>query len=120
MNTDELKRLAEAATPGPWFVVGPPWNQNADFIVAGSNDPHTGQYVADTENFDGDGENVQENAAYIAAANPAAILELIAELERIKALSPAGFVQHLNELNDEWLSRLPIGTPLYALWSKHD
>lgn len=40
------------------------------------------------------------------------------ELERIKALPPAGFVQHLNELNDEWLSRLPIGTPLYALGSK--
>lgn len=83
MNTEELKRLALAATPGPWFVVGQPWNPEANFIVAGSNDPHMGQYVADTEDFDGEGKNVQENAAYIAAANPAAILSLIAERDEL-------------------------------------
>ena len=81
MNTTELKALAKKATPGPWFVVGQPWNPKADFIVAGSEDPHVGQYVADTEDFDGEGRNVQENAAFIAAANPAATLELIAKLE---------------------------------------
>lgn len=81
MNITELKELAAKATPGPWFVVGQPWNPKADFIVAGSEDPHVGQYVADTEDFDGEGRNVQENAAYIAAANPAEILELIAQLE---------------------------------------
>lgn len=107
MNTTELKALALVATPGPWFVVGQPWNPKADFIVAGSEDPHVGQYVADTEDFDGEGRNVQGNAAFIAAANPAAILELIAAhedaqgeiralrateqnlLERVKALEEA-------------------------------
>lgn len=96
MNITELKELAEKATPGPWFVVGQPWNPKADFIVAGSEDPHVGQYVADTEDFDGEGRNVQENAAYIAAANPAAILELIAKLEEAQA--------QMERQKDEWLS----------------
>lgn len=78
----ELERLARAATPGPWFQVGQPWNPNADFVCAGSYDPHIGKYVCDTENFDGDVENSCENAAYIAYANPAVILSLIAELTR--------------------------------------
>ncbi|MBQ0917502.1 ead/Ea22-like family protein [Hydrogenophaga aromaticivorans] len=85
IDEQKLRELAEAATPGPWFVVGQPWNPKADFIVAGSPDPHMGQYVADTEDFDGEGQNVQENAAYIASANPSAILALLDELQSLRS-----------------------------------
>lgn len=84
VDLKELERMARAATPGPWFQVGQPWNPNADFVCAGSNDPHIGKYVCDTENFDGEVENSIENADYIAYANPAAILSLVAELEQAR------------------------------------
>ena len=103
VNTTELKKLAEAATPGPWFVVGQPWNPKADFIVAGNEDPHIGQYVADTEDFDGEGRNVQENAAYIAAANPAAILELLA--------INAELVGALKEITADYADRFDLEDP---------
>lgn len=68
MNIEELKLLAEAATPGPWtarnYIAG---------VGCGVDSPlgdvchHTTRAVAE----------------YIAAANPAAVLELIAEIERV-------------------------------------
>ena len=62
MNIEELKRLAEAATPGPWYV-----GFFGKFCVVGI------------------GSDMQEpDAKYIAAANPAAVLELIAEVERLQ------------------------------------
>lgn len=32
----------------------------------------------------------------------------------VPQVAPVGAVQHLHELNDEWLAKLPIGTKLYA------
>lgn len=85
IDEQKLRELIAEATPGPWFVVGQPWNPKADFIVAGSPDPHMGRYVADTEDFDGEGQNVQENAAWIAAANPATISALLDELQSLRS-----------------------------------
>ena len=91
IDIEKLKRLAEAATPGPWVVDG-----DTDAFTGG---PHVmtedgagllgmwdGQYEIDSD--------AQEaNAAYIAAANPAAILELIRQrdelLVALKALDSA-------------------------------
>lgn len=67
-----LEASAKAATPGPWeplshmdiWVMGPATDRKSICLVGYARDR--------TEN--------EKNAAYIAAANPDAILELIAEL----------------------------------------
>lgn len=65
---EELKRLAEAATPGPWFAAISSNMNNSVHVSMG--------IICDT------GKNI-DDAAFIAAANPAAVLELIAEVERV-------------------------------------
>lgn len=80
----ELKRLAEAATPGPWY-------QHGGIMQVLSHDCET---VCET--FEDDGEC--PDAQFIAAANPAAVLALIAENEQLaknyKSLCDS--VAHLN------------------------
>lgn len=67
IDIEELKRLAEAATPGPWFRSG-------DHAMKDLGKYST--HIADCMGNDGD-------AAFVAAANPASVLELI---DRIAAL----------------------------------
>lgn len=67
--TQELRKLAEAATQGKW--------KSSGFSV--NSKEHGWATIANTE-FDYDG--MAENAAYIAAANPAAILSLLDRLEK--------------------------------------
>ena len=76
MNTEELKRLAEAATPGPWY--------DRAGVLRGTG----GGIKPIATIYNG------LNSPYIAAANPTAILELIwqrdellAALKRIGELS---------------------------------
>ena len=66
MNIEELKRLAEAATPGPWSS-----HPNGYYGVHSNTGTicSTGEKIAD--------------ALYIAAANPAAILELIRQRDEL-------------------------------------
>jgi hypothetical protein len=70
-NLTELKKLAEAATPGPWET-----NKNdiisSDIEVVASDGFVS---VADCSPYD---------ALYIAAANPQAILQMIAVIEQMK------------------------------------
>jgi hypothetical protein len=66
MNIKELKRLAEAATPGPW-AHGVTWIEHLGGIVVLGNTARSKQDVA-----------------YVSAANPAAVLELIAEIEYLR------------------------------------
>lgn len=70
INIDELERLAKAATPGPWSQSG--------FRVTAKELGY--DRVADTE-FDND--SMAENAAFIAAANPATVLTLINQLRAL-------------------------------------
>ena len=94
----ELRRLAEAATPGPWDYYRPHPNYRAyavDRVMPGG---HLGEDVATTGDV-----CAEENGAYIAAANPAAVLGLLdrlahmteardnarAEVERLTALVEA-------------------------------
>jgi hypothetical protein len=68
-----LKALAEAATPGPWVkTIDGVMPEGAKFGIFGNPSA----------------ENGAANREYIAAANPAAVLELIAEIERLKGLQP--------------------------------
>jgi len=77
--TQELRRLAEAATQGPWIAAGPSYG-----------DPMPRYYNAVVTDTDGPIEDedicsntmTSEDALYIAAANPAAILSLLDRLEK--------------------------------------
>lgn len=69
-DNTELKRLAEAATPGPWY-------QHGGIMQVLSHDCET---VCET--FEDDGEC--PDAQFIAAANPAAVLALIADLDEAR------------------------------------
>lgn len=81
--TNELRRLAQAATPGPWILL-PVGDKSKCFAVADINllSVLTVVYECGT-NFgavylDGD-------AAFIAAANPAAVSELLDRLEEAES-----------------------------------
>jgi hypothetical protein len=69
MDTTELKKLAEAATPGPWIAGD---DEDSDYFLVG---PHDGDGLVSHPVVTLHSES---NADYIAAANPAAILELLA------------------------------------------
>ncbi|WP_209634559.1 ead/Ea22-like family protein [Cronobacter sakazakii] len=73
MNTAKLKAAALAATPGPWTHDG----CGGVCAEVGLN---KGYFVAECESGDWDG-----NSVFIAAANPAAVLELIAQTEALVA-----------------------------------
>lgn len=86
----ELKALAEAATPGPWVQ----WVENAA-VYAGKPEvnrkgailPGKGERIAricEGDLFDPTEQELADHA-YIAAANPAAILELISERDALLA-----------------------------------
>ena len=89
LTLDKLRELALAATPGPWVRVDPPWGQS-DWVVATSSpsgDPHGGTSVCDCDMLidraDTD-DRSHENAAFIAAANPATVIAMIDEIRRLK------------------------------------
>lgn len=86
-NLDELRKKAEAATPGPWRVGTPP--PNGEHTIGNMK----GLMVAVATV--GAGLCSLDNAKYIAAANPAVVLELIAEIERWK--KEAARLQKLNQ-----------------------
>ena len=78
MTNDELKRLAEQATPGPWLhdkFGDEPW-----FTVLARDVP--APCVA--ENLS------QADAAYIAAASPDVVMGLIAEVEVLTRMIDEG------------------------------
>ena len=74
-----LESLAKAATPGPWEHL--PHNNKDAWVITKYQNPESEEYVCSIAFAFGDiQEKRNKDAAYIAAANPAAILELIAEL----------------------------------------
>lgn len=64
----ELKRLAEAATPGPWQT-------ELEYPIIQPAYPARGSIASAL---------IWQDANFISAANPAAVLALIAEVERLK------------------------------------
>ena len=79
IDTNELRRLAQAATPGPWYVTG-----KLTRYVEALIDGWLIQEVAacgPTKADGGYGPQQEANARLIAAANPAAISELLDRLE---------------------------------------
>lgn len=86
IDTGELRRLAEAATPGPWVKS----NKRVPYVKALGVDSyllHTMPIGDDAKDFHPDTRaRWLKDAAYIAAANPAAILLLLNELDMVRSL----------------------------------
>ena len=90
----ELRKLAEAATPGPWKVVFP---ENGDMNVEWHVNGRAVNVVA---SWPGEvwGESGREgadmrDAVYIAAVSPDVVLRLLDEIEGLKEqLGAAGYV----------------------------
>lgn len=82
--TDELKQLAQAATPGPWWTVSIAKRNRPGIELVGvfgdSTIIHGGDGIAVADAFN-DRTFAQDNAnmAYIAAASPSVVLDLIAQ-----------------------------------------
>ena len=97
IDTKELRRLAQAATPGPWYVTG-----KLTRYVEARIDGGLIQEVAacgPTKADGGYGPQQEANARLIAAANPAAINEL---LDRLVVAETAAIEQaRLNGMGGE-------------------
>lgn len=82
IDTNELRRLAQAATPGPWYVTG-----KLTRYVEARIDGGLIQEVAacgPTKADGGYGPQQEANARLLAAANPATISELLDRLEAVE------------------------------------
>lgn len=91
----DLIAAAEAATPGPWFVLGQPWRRSDDdsqTIIAGSDDPHGAPVICDWDTFchanDGEDDEAEidqaaNNFRFIALANPQTVMDLVREITRL-------------------------------------
>ena len=113
MKIEELKQLAEAATPGPWaLAIWTTGNRCAEVMTAHNHRVVRDAYVNDS--------------AYIAAANPAAVLELIVEVESLRAevkteraLSFRDQVAGLEQQRDELLAALKESRELVEDWGAY-
>ena len=94
MNIEKLKRLAEAATPGPWTSHKDGGISARGVLLAGC--AVVGGYIA--------------NSRYIAAANPAAILELIRQRDELLAA-----LKDAREMVSDWAG---YASPYFQ--EKHD
>lgn len=82
----ELRKLAEAATPGPWSVSDHEVRTSA--FVRAPKFGHVCNAPVSVHNF-GDGNSqdpARKNIAFIAAANPETVLALLAERDRLREL----------------------------------
>ena len=87
MDLDALKKAAEAATPGPWATDATVIVSIADWPIEDGPGWHDwekargepiGRFVAEARTGDAEGD---ANSAFIALANPATVLDLIARIE---------------------------------------
>lgn len=113
MNIEELKRLAEAATPGPWVAA---INTNMDNKVS-----HSFGDICQTGKDIGD-------AIFIAAANPAAVLELIDYVEYLRGKNREHFdactgcdeeLKRVSKQRDELLAALKDARELVEDWGAY-
>lgn len=108
MNIEELKRLAEAATPGPWAYT----TDSNDFPVNGYVTVRDCIYSVCLLPYEGirTDDRVTDNGLFIAAANPAAVLELIRQRDELmEALKDA------REMVSDWAG---YASPYFQ--EKHD
>jgi Ead/Ea22-like protein len=81
MNT-ELRRLAEAATPGPWQVIN---GHYPGFREIEGPSFQVSIVMSATNLTFSDGTQRETDAGFIAAANPQTILELLDKIDQLQA-----------------------------------
>lgn len=132
MDTKELRRLARAATPGPWEFE----DVGHKYVVSKSGDGWISREVCKLDGSTMSAFRQKENGPFIAAANPTTIEVLLDRLEaaekerdelraKIEQQKPVGIVHRYGRaLNGSaWLGvawnpeadELPTGTAIYAL-----
>lgn len=115
IDLDALEKLADEATPGPWTYRGPPENGYSTFV--GRFETDAGAIICDFGDsetyYPSEGEPPEPyDAAFIAAANPATIKALIAELKEARGLlKPFAVYYEINDL-DERLADDTIEVPV--------
>ena len=91
MTHDELRKLAEAATPGPWDLGTKPEGKYTSGTIKKNGVEIAVTWPADwNDDYDTGSLPYKENAAFIAAANPKKVLELLDEIADLK-LSAVAF-----------------------------
>ena len=114
LDLEELKRLAEAATPGPWTCqegsTSYPECDDKDFWAAVLS-PNGRDVITLYERYgakNDDRKDYDFDAAFIAAANPATVLSLINQIEGMRAaLEP--FAREADTWSDQGLeSEIPL------------
>lgn len=81
----ELARLAEAATPGPWFA----WIKSRTLQIDTRGGDGRLPAIINWPGFDGNDMShgaSKANARFIAAANPATVLSLLSEIAALRAM----------------------------------
>ena len=95
-----LRRLAEAATPGPWYLDGPWWYGDDDSAYCISTAEDAGRIAVTIAPpryiFGGEREVRDANARFIAAANPAVVLALL------DAAAVLSLLDHLTRAARAW------------------
>lgn len=93
IDTNALRKLCKSATPGPWEWCC--WDNDSFEIVSGGFDSEgrvIGSTVVQPDASDEEGcggVKRREDADYISAANPATVLALLDELDRLRTIEAA-------------------------------
>lgn len=102
IDLDRLEALAKAATPGPWAW----WTSNSTLRLTGADGKDGSVLYAYGHSGNSDVCCSPENKAFIAAANPAAILELIAAHRAALAAKgqqePVAWISVKDRLPEPW------------------
>ena len=85
MIHDELRKLAEAATPGPWDLGTKPQGKYTSGTIKKNGVEIAVTWAAAwNDDYDTGSLPYKENAAFIAAANPKTVLELLDEIAELE------------------------------------
>ena len=87
-DLDKLETLARAATPGPWSW----WTSNSTLRLTGADGRDGGVLYGYARHGNGDVNCAPNDQAFISAANPAALLALIALARRARPYATGGRV----------------------------
>ena len=109
---DTLRKLAQAATPGPFVVVEMGNEDECITRTVNTFAASRGREVAIITTGDFPDDQEARNAAYIAACSPERILAMIAVIEAAKAMGTAGVF-------DDTAAWATIQTVIYAMPLKH-
>ncbi|PWV98581.1 ead/Ea22-like family protein [Mangrovibacter plantisponsor] len=108
----KLEKAAEKATPGPWYVHDKPC-EDGNYGIDTSDKEFLAEAVV-WWGFSRQSIWREEDAKYIAVANPAAVLSLLAERKADKAEN-ASLRQRVAELGRQLIAPLPIGELIQRL-----